>query len=259
MRTIIIGTALSVLTAAGAVAQQQPRLRPIGVFGPTSYPIGPSAVYGSQVLILNNGQFELPAVASGAYYGQAFGSGSAQRAYHNANDSGYVASSCAYYSCNTLLGNEEYAHDFFVFNLSDVSVPIFGATLSIGNLEADTGKYVSWDVTTPIGLLEQSWIGPTGGFSPDPEALTIFNDVGSGVVYGSTSFSPADDSNQVIIPLSPLAVQSINVAEGGSWAVGGSVVPELSSWVLTAAGFGAIGYVYGQRRKALVRPESNRA
>ncbi len=259
MRSLTIGAMLSVFTVTGTAAQQQPRLQPIGVFGPTRYPIGPSTVYGTHSLILNNGQFELQATATGAYYGEAFGSGSAMRAYHNANDPGYLASSCAYYRCNTDLGPEEYAHNFFVFNLSGVTVPIFTATLSIGNSEADTGTYVSWDVTTPIGSLEQSWIGPTGAFSPDPEALAIFNDLGSGVLYGWTPFSPADDSSQIMIHLNPFAVQSINAAEGGSWAIGGSGVPEPSSWALTLAGFGAIAYVYGRRRRALANPEAKRA
>jgi hypothetical protein len=261
MRSLIIGAMLSVFTVTGASAQVEPRLVPVGVFGPTRLPSGPSTVFGTQSLILNNGAFVLKATATGAYYGRAPGFGSETSVFHDANGPGYFASSCAYYHCDTFFGAEEYARDFFVFDLSGVSVPIFAATLSIGNFEADTGTYLSWDVTTPISLLEQSWMGPgpRGSFSFDPEALAIFHDLESGESYARTPFSPADDGSQIMIRLDPFALDSINAAEGGSWAIGGSVVPEPSSWALTLAGFGAIAYAYGRRRRSLANPPAKLA
>jgi hypothetical protein len=111
-------------------------------------------------------------------------------------------------------------NDFFVFNLSSVTGPITSATLSVFNPPngfSGTGSdvYSVFDVTTPISTLE----------AVQTNATSIFNDLGSGILYGSATVSAADDGTQVNISLDASALAALVAAEGKQFAIGGSLGP----------------------------------
>jgi hypothetical protein len=116
-----------------------------------------------------------------------------------------------------------------------------------------TTVYDLWNVTTAISELEADHILGHGGY--DPSAFAIYNDLGSGLPYSQVVVGLADNGTQIQIPLDGFALQSLNAAEGGSWAVGGSVTPEPASWVLMLLGFGAIACA-GYRGKMGATPSS---
>jgi hypothetical protein len=168
---------------------------------------------GTQQLILN-GTIILQASTAGWYD---------ETGANNTNGPGisnYIAGICG--SSDACDGNNYNQHDYFVFDLSGVTATITSAQLSIGNLNS-TGYidpnpravYSCWDVSTPIPELIASQSGRPG----------IFQDLGSGFWYANTVVSAASDGTQVVVNLNAAAIASIQAAEGGSWAVGGSMPP----------------------------------
>jgi hypothetical protein len=117
--------------------------------------------------------------------------------------------------------------NFFVFDLSLIPKPIQSAKLVLnvhgtlpipGYFSNDPSEtYELHDVITPIATL----LDGTGG-------LAAHADLGSGVVYGSRIFTSADvfeggGSNVVEIQLNSSAINAMNGAHGGRFALGGSV------------------------------------
>jgi hypothetical protein len=109
--------------------------------------------------------------------------------------------------------------DFFVFDLSAVSLPIVGAQLRLfqqsgayGSLDP-TETYTVFDVTTPIPDLGASGSGQTA----------IFDDLGTGASFGSTTVSAADNGGFVSVTLNAAALASLNASSGGLAAVGGAL------------------------------------
>ena len=194
----------------------------------TSYAIFAFSPTGSQELILN-GTTILTAITAGLYNSaganNTLGSGI----------SNYLAGVCG--SSDACSGNNDNFHDYFVFDLSGVTGPITSAELSIGNAStngyinpASSEVYTSWDVTTPVTTLVNQQFTQTG----------IYNDLGSGVLYASTTVTAASDGTQVLINLDAAALAAIQAAEGGDWAVGGAVnatvIPEPASFLLVGGG-----------------------
>jgi hypothetical protein len=148
-------------------------------------------------------------------------------------------------------------HDYFVFNLANVTGAITSATLSIFNpvtppgYNNDTGSssitYQNWDVSTPIGTLTANQSGAT----------SIFNDLGSGTMFSSTVVGPSSDGTQVQITLDAAALSALIAAEGSSFAVGGSAfasaVPEPSTWAMMILGFFGVGFLAYRRKGAGLR------
>lgn len=98
-------------------------------------------------------------------------------------------------SSDACFGNDLNEHDFFVFNLGDVTATITSAQLSIGNSANNgyispnpTETYNVWDVSTAITTLIANQTG----------RVDIFNDLGSGTQYASRTVSAADNGTQVI-------------------------------------------------------------
>lgn len=113
-------------------------------------------------------------------------------------------------------GNE--VRNFFVFDLSTVTGrTITSATLRVYNelfftRSADGMETLTlFDVSTPLAAL----VGRFGG-------ITAFADLGSGITYGSRSFSDLDNKMVVDIPLNASALTALNSATG-LLAIGGAV------------------------------------
>jgi hypothetical protein len=110
-------------------------------------------------------------------------------------------------------------NNYFAFDLSGLSGTVTGAKLTIfgpnglflfNSTTPATVTYSIYDVTTDIGALT----GHTAG-------AAAFTDLGSGLVYGSTSFAATTGSSpQLVIELSG-GLNDINAALGGLFALGG--------------------------------------
>ena len=114
--------------------------------------------------------------------------------------------------------------NWFVFNtISTVGMAINNATLRIYNVDSPpsfspgylstdlTETYSLFDVSTDIGTLT----GGTGG-------VAAFNDLGSGVGYGSYIASAADNGTFIEIILNSAAISALNAANGDI-ALGGAL------------------------------------
>lgn len=113
---------------------------------------------------------------------------------------------------------------FWVFDLSGVSGTVTAATLNLYNPDvSDTLKgYVSpdptetlaiFDVTTSMASLTTGGVGLLG----------TFEDLGTGVEFGSVVVSAADNGQVVSIVLNAAGVAAINASLGGSIAFGGAL------------------------------------
>ena len=113
---------------------------------------------------------------------------------------------------------------FFVFDLTGISSPVTAATLNLYNpdISAFLKGYVSpdstetlavFDVSTPISTLSLGGLGIVGAF----------DDLGSGIPYGSVAVSPADNGQTVSMAFNSAGITAINAALGGSIAFGGTL------------------------------------
>ncbi len=109
-------------------------------------------------------------------------------------------------------------HDFFAFNIVS---PVPGQTYSAatlnlynpGSTAAISDVFELWDYTGGIASL----IAGSGG-------IAAYNDLGTGISFGTTMFSTADDATTLSIVLNSEAVSAINAASGGQFVIGGSVL-----------------------------------
>lgn len=227
---------------------------PISVFGPVQLgppgvfggPDEPDTRFGQQLLILNHGEFVIQAVETGAFYGVSNEIGPAKSAWRYSKNKNYAAVSCANYNCFTLVGPEESANNFFVFDLKGVNGPIFDAMLSIGNgpngVQRGLHDYLLFDVSTPIDQLLADYPVRSGS-----NPIAIYNDLKTGLSFGQARFGSAQNGSQILIPLNSSAFMSIEAAQGQLWAIGGTAVPEPASWGMMIAGFALLGVVMRRR------------
>lgn len=111
-------------------------------------------------------------------------------------------------------------HNFFVFDLPTVADPLVGATLVVESgevppMDGETRTYSTYSVSTSPTTL-----------GSEEDSVAIFEDLGSGDLYGSHTFDSyisIEDTETWSITLSEEAVASISAALGGTWAVGGAV------------------------------------
>ena len=114
-------------------------------------------------------------------------------------------------------------HNFSVFDLSSIPLPIQSATLRLFNGAAPPNPedgyisrdpfetYAVFDVTTDIGVLTDG----TGG-------VGAYADLGGGILYGSVDVSSADNGAFVVVELNSDAIAALNSA-GGLFAFGGTI------------------------------------
>lgn len=193
-------------------------------------------------LSLNGGAILLTATDSGSYTNTGI---------HTSGQPDYIAGFCAASDC---LGTSYLFNDFFVFDLSSVtSTEIASATLnlyepSVGNDGYDgynsdlpSETFQMFDVTTAIGNTSTygTLEGPDTG---DSTGTAIFNDLGSGVIFGSGVVTGAESGTVIPFALNSNAIAALNTAEGGEFALGGSVAPEPASGLLILAGLAALAW-----------------
>ncbi|KIO50003.1 hypothetical protein SQ11_03675 [Nitrosospira sp. NpAV] len=143
-------------------------------------------------------------------------------------------------------GSDANFNNFFTFDLSNVTGSVLSASLTLN----------SWDIVGP-GPLDYSLFDIT---SPLPEVratatgndLSIYNDLMSGSIYGSFSYTEADENKLRSIVLNSIGISALNGALGGEFGIGGSVapIPEPETYAMLLAGLGLIGWVAYRRKSA---------
>jgi len=143
-------------------------------------------------------------------------------------DNGWDKSSGAHYTSNTNIIAGSTYNNWFAFDLSSVFGNITSATLTIF---AKNGKYLNssssalyqvFDVSTNIDTLT----GGRGG-------LAAYKDLETGKLYGETKIATPGTSSQVMPAVSvgmQNALNDINAARGGRFAVGGSTEVSRYLW-----------------------------
>jgi hypothetical protein len=115
-------------------------------------------------------------------------------------------------------------HDFFVFDLSGITHTIASAQLQVSNPSdgyystRSSDTFTLYDDTTALATLE----GPGSGTNQASE-VAVFNDLGSGTNYGSTTVSSASDGQIVSVNFDSNGVSALNSHRGKQWAVGGAL------------------------------------
>lgn len=179
-------------------------------------------------------------------------------------------------SPNVSPGIDFHYRSFFTFDLSNSALEgqtITGATLKvqafIGTGYNDGGLISFFDVSTDALVLNH-----TVGIAP----LAIWNDLGSGVSYGtSPSGSPSSPTDILEFQLNSAAIADLNKATGnGLFSIGATKtlreifsssgangnqqlvlevspsIPEPSTWAMMILGFLGIGYLASRRRNQFV-------
>ncbi len=117
--------------------------------------------------------------------------------------------------------------DFFVFNLSGVSGMIVSATLNlyVPNKPPDSGPgYVSFEASEPYQLTSSSTsvADIVQIYGPDSaKGLSIFNTLGTGTVFASTTVTAADDGTTLHLTLNAAGLAFLNSNEGNSIVLSG--------------------------------------
>jgi hypothetical protein len=133
----------------------------------------------------------------------------AANGFHNAANKNYIA------------GDFDTYHNFFTFDLSGINGAITGATLRLfnpaGGFDGDPGTYTLYDVFTSAAVLNTSHSGAS------PEDVAIYNDLGSGTVYGTVTVSALDNGTLISINLNAAAIAALNSANNGLFSIGGAL------------------------------------
>lgn len=127
--------------------------------------------------------------------------------------------------------------DFAVFDLGEFAG---GASSAVIRLFNPVGGYISPNPSELYRLFDVS-TGVRDLMADQTDATGIFDDLGSGLIFGSRIVTVADDGSYIEIALNPDGLDSLNEAVG-SWAVGGAVdlvgqpVPEPTTLLLLGSG-----------------------
>jgi hypothetical protein len=199
--------------------------------------------YGVQTLTLN-GSIVLTATDTG--WISAVG-------VHGAANQNYFVGDC---SCSAAPS----ANNYFVFNLGNVTAPITSAVLSVGNgngyVAGPLSTYSLFDVNNPISSLDLDRASGNAG------GIALYNDLQSGVLFGSRGITSVVQNSQVDTILNGSAITALNAARGSQFAIGGTLrpgdivpggVPEPATWAMMLMGFGAIGGALRRREKVAAR------
>lgn len=156
--------------------------------------------------------------------GFLFLSWGAQAVTISADDWGWYNKTGNHYSTNTNYSagswntRDDAWRNFFVFDLSSVTGPITTAVFNFNvagtsGSSVATGTYELFDVLTPVLTLVGGGTGLTA----------IYDDLGTGVSFGSLSVAPIDQGSVVSLNFNSAGLAAINSSLGGSFAFGGDL------------------------------------
>jgi len=143
------------------------------------------------------------------------------------------------------------SRSFFTF---DVGNGVTSASVSIGN-DPTSGFLSSTGAPITLTLFDVSSAIDTNLSYSGAPGIAIFNDLGTGTIYGSvTVFGP---TSAVVVSFNAAGIAAINAAgdAGGPFTFGGSIstaVPEPGSWAMMIAGFGLVGAAVRRRSASRV-------
>ena len=130
---------------------------------------------------------------------------------HDPANTNYIAGNCVEPWCQTVPGD---FRNFVVFNTVPLAGPVTSGILRLRNGFVPVGGvYSIFDVTTSITTLLAGGTGLTG----------IYDDLGCGVFYGSTTVESSDVTGRAFVDvvLNAQAIAAIN-ASNGLFALGGN-------------------------------------
>ncbi len=165
---------------------------------------------------------------------------------HNKYNSNYIAS---------VRYGDAKINNWGFFDLSGLVEPVQSASLELytsGVFPVVT--YTLYDVNATLEELDEE-----RSFR-DPKGISLFDDLGSGIAYGSRVYDSSDGYQFRTIALNSDARSAIQSAAGGRFAIGGTitavVVPEPSTWSLMIVGVGAVGFAMRRKSKISIRTTS---
>ncbi len=151
-------------------------------------------------------QFTVPAYDTGYY-----------------RETGFHATS----NLNYLVGNSSAPgifHNFFVFDLSSITSPVYAVTLRVynpGSVPDGYDGYLSSDASETWSLYNVDTAIPT--LLSGTGGVSAYNDLGSGTNYGDVMVTSAANGTFVEVPLNAFGVAAINKALGDDLAIGGGI------------------------------------
>lgn len=124
---------------------------------------------------------------------------------------------------NYFVGTEYFStfRDFFTFDLSSLSENITSGRLELQRYDSNSGN-----PTETLGLFDVSTDAATLNNNTGNN-LAIYNDLGSGVNYGTFEVSTAGNGDEILsFTLNSAAIANMNAARGGFFSIGGSILTE---------------------------------
>ncbi len=145
----------------------------------------------------SSGDFFVPITDSG-WWSSSFG--------HNASNKTYFAG-----TCSTCSASNENINNYFTFDLSDIRGTITSASLNLYTYTIAGGlvDYQLYDVTSPL-----SEVHATG------TNTAVYNDLMTGVSYGSFIYHPSDRNDFRSILLNADGISALNSAIGDEFGMG---------------------------------------